>query len=272
MQLAGPGVFGPPKDRAAAVAVLRAAVAAGVNHIDTCDYYGPHVVNEIIREALHPYPDDLTLVTKVGARRGDDASWIPAQSPAELTAAVHDNLRNLGLDTIPVVNLRLMGHGFAPEEGPIEPQWSTLARLQEQGLIGRLGLSHATAAQVREARAIAPVVCVQNMYNLARRADDALIDALAAEGAAPKTAYVPYFPLGGFAPLQSQALDAVAARLGATPMQIALAWLLHRAPNVLLIPGTLSVAHLSENLAAGELVLPEAVMGELEGIGAAGAH
>jgi aryl-alcohol dehydrogenase-like predicted oxidoreductase len=265
MQLAGPGVFGPPKDRAAAVAVLRAAVAAGVNHIDTCDYYGPHVVNEIIREALHPYPDDLTLVTKVGARRGADASWIPAQSPAELTAAVHDNLRNLGLETIPVVNLRLMGHGFAPAEGPIEPQWSTLAGLRDQGLIRHLGLSHATAAQVREANAIAPVICVQNMYNLARRGDDALIDALAAEGAA----YVPYFPLGGFAPIQSQTLTAVAERLGATPMQVALAWLLYRAPNVLLIPGTSSLAHLRENLAAGELVLPEAVMDELEGIGAA---
>jgi len=263
MQLAGPGVFGPPKDRAQAVAVLREAVARGVNHIDTCDYYGPHVVNEIIREALHPYPDDLTLVTKIGARRGADASWIPAQSPAELTAAVHDNLRNLGLDVLPAVNLRLMG-GMAPTEGPIEPMWSTLAELQRQGLVRHLGLSNATAAQVREAARVAPVVCVQNMYNLAHRHDDALIDSLAADG----VAYVPYFPLGGFAPLQSRTLDAVAARLGATPMQVALAWLLRRAPNVLLIPGTSSVAHLRENLAAGEIVLSEAVMGELEGIGA----
>ncbi len=262
MQLAGPGVFGPPKDRAEAVAVLRAAVAAGVNHIDTCDYYGPHVVNEIIREALHPYDADLTLVTKVGARRGADASWIPAQSPAELIAAVHDNLKNLGVETIHAVNLRLMG-GMHPTEGPIEPQWSTLVGLQQQGLIQHLGLSNATAAQVREAQAIAPVACVQNMYNLAQRHDDALVDALAGEG----VAYVPYFPLGGFAPLQSAALSAVAKRVGATPLQAALAWLLQRAPNVLLIPGTSSRGHLKENLAAGEIVLPADALAELDGIG-----
>src|SRR4051812_48797166 len=220
MQLAGPHVFGPPRDRAEAVAVLRAAVAAGVNHIDTCDYYGPHVVNEIIREALSPYPDDLTIVTKVGARRGKDASWLPAQSPAELTAAVHDNLRNLRLEQLQVVNMRLMG-GMAPTEGPVEAQIATLADLQRQGLIRHIGISNATAEQVRQAGAIAQIVCVQNHYNLAHRADDALIDALAARG----VAYVPYFPLGGFAPLQSQALDAIAERLGKTPMQVALAWL-----------------------------------------------
>ena len=262
MQLAGPGVFGPPKDRAEAIAVLREAVEAGVNHIDTCDYYGPHVVNEIIREALHPYDGDLTLVTKVGARRGDDASWLPAQSPAELTSAVHDNLRNLGVETLNGVNLRLMG-GMHPSEGPIEPQWSTLAGLQQQGLIQHLGLSNATAAQVQAARAIAPVVCVQNMYNLAHRHDDPLIDSLAADG----TAYVPYFPLGGFAPLQSKALSAVATRLGATPLQVALAWLLQRAPNVLLIPGTSSRGHLRENLAAAEVALPADALAELDGIG-----
>jgi hypothetical protein len=266
MQLAGPHVFGPPRDRAQAVAVLREAVASGVNHIDTCDYYGPHVVNQIIREALHPYDPDLTLVTKVGARRDKDGGWLPAQSPAELTSAVHDNLRNLGVETLHVVNLRLMG-GMAPTEGPIEPQWSTLVGLQQQGLIQHLGISNATAGQVREAQAIAPVACVQNMYNLAQRHDDPLIDALAGQG----VAYVPYFPLGGFAPLQSAALSAVAKRLGATPLQVALAWLLRRSPNVLLIPGTSSVGHLRENLAAAEIALPEDAMAELEGIGAAGA-
>jgi aryl-alcohol dehydrogenase-like predicted oxidoreductase len=265
MRLAGPHVFGPPKDRAQAIGVLREAVARGVNHIDTCDYYGPHVVNEIIREALSPYPDDLTLVTKIGARRGADASWIPAQSPAELTAAVHDNLRNLGLEQLAVVNMRLMG-GMAPTEGPVEEQIATLAELQRQGLVRHIGISNATARQVDQAYAIAQIVCVQNHYNLAHRADDTLIDSLAARG----IAYVPYFPLGGFAPLQSQALDAVAARLGKTPMQVALAWLLQRAPNVLLIPGTSSVAHLRENLAAGEIVLSAAVVGALERIGAAG--
>jgi len=264
MQLAGPHVFGPPKDRAEAVAVLRAAVAAGVNHIDTCDYYGPHVVNQIIREALHPYDPDLTLVTKVGARRDEVGGWLPAQSPAELTSAVHDNLRNLGLESLHAVNLRLMG-GMAPTEGPIEPQWSTLAALQQQGLIQHLGLSNATAAQVREAQAIAPVACVQNMYNLAHRHDDALIDALAGQG----VAYVPYFPLGGFAPLQSKALSGVAKRLGATPLQVALAWLLQRSPNVLLIPGTSSRGHLSENLAAADITLPADALAELEGIGRA---
>jgi pyridoxine 4-dehydrogenase len=263
MQLAGPGVFGPPKDRATALAVLQEAVGKGVNHIDTSDFYGPHVTNQIIREALHPYPDDLVIVTKVGARRGDDASWNPAQSPAELVSAVHDNLRNLGLEALHVVNLRLMG-GFDPTEGTLEPQFSALAELQSQGLIRHLGLSNATAAQVEEASAIAPVVCVQNLYNVARRADDALIDVLAAKG----VAYVPYFPLGGFAPLQSQALSDVAARLGVTPMQAALAWLLHRAPNVLLIPGTSSLGHLRENLAAAEITLSADVLAELNALGA----
>jgi aryl-alcohol dehydrogenase-like predicted oxidoreductase len=267
MQLAGPGVFGPPKDRAAALAVLREAAAQGVNHIDTSDYYGPYVTNQIIREALHPYADDLTIVTKVGAKRGEDASWNPAQSPAELVSAVHDNLRNLGLEAMHVVNLRLMG-GFEPTEGTVEPQFSALAELRKQGLILHLGLSNATAAQVEEASAIAPVVCVQNLYNLARRADDPLIDLLAAKG----IAYVPYFPLGGFAPLQSEALSGVAAGLGATPMQVALAWLLHRAPNILLIPGTSSVAHLRENLSAADIVLSAEVIAELDAIGASQAH
>ena len=265
MQLAGPGVFGPPRDRAAAVAVLRAAAEAGVDHIDTSDFYGPHVTNQIIREALHPYSDDLTIVTKVGAIRGDDAAWLPAQSPAELTQAVHDNLRNLGLDVIDVVNLRLMGAVHGPFEGPIEPQFSTLAALSEQGLIRHLGLSNATAAQVAEAQKIAPVVCVQNQYNLVHREDDALVDSLAAEG----IAYVPFFPLGGFAPIQSDALAALAERLGATPMQVALAWLLARSPNVLLIPGTSSVAHLTENLAAADLDLSDAVMAELDDLATA---
>jgi pyridoxine 4-dehydrogenase len=263
MQLAGPGVFGPPKDHAAALAVLREAIDKGVDHIDTSDFYGPHVTNQIIREALHPYPNDLVIVTKVGARRGDDASWNPAQSPAELVSAVHDNLRNLGLDALHVVNLRLMG-GFDPTEGTVEPQFSALAELQRQGLISHLGLSNATAAQVEEASAIAPVVCVQNLYNLARRADDAMIDVLAAKG----VAYVPYFPLGGFAPLQSQALSDVATRLGVTAMQLALAWLLHRSPNILLIPGTSSLGHLRENLGAAEIALSGEVLAELDAIGA----
>jgi pyridoxine 4-dehydrogenase len=264
MQLAGPGVFGPPKDHAAALAVLREAIDQGVDHIDTSDFYGPHVTNQIIREALRPYPDDLVIVTKVGARRGDDASWNPAQSPAELVSAVHDNLRNLGLDALHVVNLRLMG-GFLPTEGTVEPQFSALAELQHQGLIRHLGLSNATAAQVEEASAIAPVVCVQNLYNLAQRGDDATIDVLAAKG----VAYVPYFPLGGFAPLQSQALSDVAARLGASAMQVALAWLLHRSPNILLIPGTSSLGHLRENLGAAEITLSGEVIAELDAIGAA---
>ena len=259
MQLAGPGVFGPPKDRDNSIAVLRAAVAAGVNHIDTSDFYGPHVTNQIIREALHPYADDLVIVTKVGARRGEDASWLAAQSPAELTQAVHDNLRNLGLDVLDVVNLRLMGGIHGPTEGAIEAQFSTLAELREQGLIRHLGLSNATAAQIAQAQGLAPVVCVQNHYNLVHRADDALIDHLRAQG----IAYVPFFPLGGFAPIQSDALSALAARLDTTPMQVALAWLLARAPNILLIPGTSSVAHLAENLAAADLLLSDAVKANL---------
>ena len=265
MQLAGPGVYGPPKDRAAAVAVLRAAVAAGVDHIDTSDFYGPHVTNQIIREALHPYPDDLVIVTKVGAKRGPDASWNPAFSAEELTQAVHDNLRHLGVDVLDVVNLRLMFDVHGPAEGPIEAPLSVLADLQRRGLIRRIGLSNATRQQVAEGRRITEIVCVQNQYNLAHRGDDALIDALAASG----TAYVPFFPLGGFSPLQSTALSAVAAELGATPMQVALAWLLRRAPNILLIPGTSSLGHLRENLAAAELTLPDDAMATLDGIGAA---
>lgn len=262
MQLAGPGVFGPPRDRAEAVAVLRAAVAAGVNHIDTSDFYGPHVTNQIIREALHPYPQDLVIVTKVGAVRGEDASWRPAQSPAELTRAVHDNLRNLGLQRIDVVNLRLMGDIHAPSEGPLEAQFEALARLREEGLIAHLGLSNVTAAQVAQAQAIAPVVCVQNQYNLVHRADDALVDALAGQG----IAYVPFFPLGGFSPIQSEALTAIAADLGLTAMQVALAWLLARSANVLLIPGTSRLAHLAQNLAAADVVLPPAILARLDAI------
>jgi aryl-alcohol dehydrogenase-like predicted oxidoreductase len=263
MQLAGPGVFGPPKDHAAALAVLREAAAAGIDHIDTSDFYGPHITNQLIREALHPYPDNLTIVTKLGARRGEDASWIPAQSPAELTQAVHDNLRNLGLDQLHVVNLRIMGDVHAPSEGTIAPQFATLAALQAQGLIQHLGLSNATRTQIAEARTIAPVVCVQNQYNLAHRDDDALIDELADSG----IAYVPFFPLGGFTPLQSSTLSEVASSLGATPMQVALAWLLHRAPNLLLIPGTSSVAHLRENLAASGLTLRPETLSALDTIG-----
>ncbi|CAM3103239.1 aldo/keto reductase family oxidoreductase [Methylobacterium mesophilicum] len=265
MQLAGPGVYGPPKDRGAAVAVLREAVAEGVDHIDTSDFYGPHVTNQIIREALHPYPDDLVIVTKVGAKRGPDASWNPAFSTEELTQAIHDNLRNLGVDALDVVNLRLMFDAHGPAEGSIEAPLTVLAELQRQGLIRRIGLSNATHAQVAEGRRIAEIVCVQNQYNLAHRADDALIDALAEAG----TAYVPFFPLGGFSPLQSTALSEVAAELGATPMQVALAWLLRRAPNILLIPGTGSLGHLRENLAAAALSLPEDAMATLNGIGAA---
>ncbi|NKJ42275.1 oxidoreductase [Novosphingobium sp. SG720] len=265
MQLAGPGVFGPPRDRQEAVAVVRAAVAAGVNHIDTSDFYGPHITNQILREALHPYGPDLTIVTKVGAVRGDDASWLPAQSPAQLTQAVHDNLRNLGLERLDVVNLRLMGDVHAPSEGSVEQQFSALARLQDQGLIAHLGLSNATPAQVAQAQAIAPVACVQNHYNLVHRGDDAMIDELAAQG----IAYVPFFPLGGFSPIQSDALSALAGDLGATPMQVALAWLLARSPNILLIPGTSRTAHLHENLAAAELNLPAPVQAQLDAIGAA---
>jgi len=263
MQLAGPGVFGPPKDRAVAVAVLREAVAAGVDHIDTSDFYGPFIVNQIIREALHPYPANLTIVTKVGAVRGADASWNPAQSPAELTSAVHDNLRNLGVDVLDVVNLRITGDIHAPSEGSIAERFAALAELQHKGLIRHLGLSNVTPAQVAEAERIAPVVCVQNHYNLVHRHDDALIDELAKK----KIAYVPFFPLGGFSPIQSGALSGIAEQLGATPMQVALAWLLARAPNILLIPGTSSLNHLRENLAAAELVLGEDVRSELEKIG-----
>jgi len=261
MQLAGPGVFGAPRDPQAALAVLREAVARGVNHIDTSDFYGPHVTNQLIREALHPYPDELVLVTKVGARRGAGASWLPASSRQELTQAVHDNLRNLRVDALDVVNLRSM-FAHDPAEGSIEAPLTVLADLQRQGLVRHIGLSNVTATQVAEARGICTIVCVQNHYNLAHRADDALIDALAGAG----IAYVPFFPLGGFTPLQSSALSQVARRLGATPMQVALAWLLARAPNILLIPGTSSVAHLRENLAAAELGLPKDAFAALDRI------
>jgi aryl-alcohol dehydrogenase-like predicted oxidoreductase len=265
MQLAGPGVFGPPRDRDAALAVLREAVASGVDHIDTSDFYGPHVTNQIIREALAPYPGDLTIVTKIGATRGDDASWRPAFGADQLERAVHDNLANLGLETLDVVNLRIMFDMHGPAEGSIAKWLEVLAGLQRQGLVRHIGLSNATMTQVKEGRGIAQIVCVQNEYNLARRDDDALIDALAEDG----IAYVPFFPLGGFSPLQSDALSRVAQGLNATPMQVALAWLLRRSPNILLIPGTSSVAHLRENLAAAELVLPDEVMAELDGIGRA---
>ena len=262
MQLAGPGVFGPPKDHGAALAVLREAIARGVNHIDTSDFYGPHVTNQIIREALHPYPDDLVIVTKISARRGADGSWIPAFSREELIHAVHDNLRNLGLDVLDVVNLRSMFDIHGPAEGSLEAPLTVLAELQRRGLIRHIGLSNVTPTQVAEGRRICEIVCVQNQYNLAHRDDDALIDQLARDG----IAYVPFFPLGGFHPLQSSTLSAVAARLGATPMQVALAWLLRRAPNILLIPGTSSVAHLRENLAAAELDLPDDALKELDGV------
>jgi len=267
MQLAGPGVFGPPKDHQAALAVLRAAVAGGVNHIDTSDFYGPHVTNRLIREALAPYPDDLVIVTKIGARRGADRSWIPAFSAEELTQAVHDNLRNLGLDVLEVVNLRIMFDAHGPAEGSIEAPLTVLAELQRQGLVRHIGLSNVTPAQIAQGRRICEIVCVQNHYNVAHRTDDALIDALAGGG----IAYVPYFPLGGFTPLQSSTLSDIAQRLRATPMQVALAWLLRRAPNILLIPGTSSVAHLQENLAAAELDLPDDTMVALDGISAAAA-
>jgi pyridoxine 4-dehydrogenase len=261
MQLAGPRVFGPPKDRDAAIAVLRDAVASGVNHIDTSDFYGPHVANQLIREALHPYPDDLVIVTKVGAVRGADASWIPALTPAELTRGVHDNIRNLRVDALDVVNLRVGGiHG--PSEGSIEQQFATLAALQRQGLIRQLGVSNVTSGQLKQARGIAEVVCVQNHYNLAHRGDDALLAELTDGG----IAYVPFFPLGGFTPLQSSTLSEVATQLGATPMQTALAWLLHRAPNILLIPGTSSVGHLHENLAATKVLLSDEVLARLNAI------
>ncbi|TIP01314.1 MAG: aldo/keto reductase family oxidoreductase [Mesorhizobium sp.] len=262
MQLAGKGVFGPPKDHDAAIAVLREAVAQGVNHIDTSDYYGPYVTNKLIREALSPYPDDLTIVTKIGARRGEDASWLPAFTADELEQAVHDNLRNLGLELMDVVNLRIMFGVHGPAEGSIEAQVTKLAELQRKGLVRHIGLSNVTRAQIAESRKICDIVCVQNQYNLAHRNDDALIDQLARDG----IAYVPFFPLGGFSPLQSSTLSDVAERLGATPMQVALAWLLQRSPNILLIPGTSSVAHLRENLAAAELELSADVLRELEGV------
>lgn len=266
MQLAGPHVFGAPKDRPAAIAVLREAIASGVNHIDTSDFYGPHVTNQIIREALHPYPEALTIVTKVGGRRGEDGSWHPAASPAELKQAVHDNLRNLGLDVLDVVNMRLWGNnGMTPAEGSLAEPFTALAALQQQGLIHHLGVSHVTAKQVEEARGIAPIVCVQNLYNLAHREDERLIDDLAEKG----IAYVPYFPLGGFTPLQSSTLSEVSAGLDATPMQVALAWLLHRAPNILLIPGTSTLAHLRENLAAAALELPPEMLERLDSIASA---
>ena len=261
MQLAGPHVFGPPKDRDEAVAVLREVVELGINHIDTSDYYGPYVTNEIIKEALHPYPEGLHIVTKVGARRDEQGGWPPARTPAELREQVHDNLRRLGLDVIDVVNLR-MGGFEEPEPGSIAEQFTALVELQEQGLIRHIGLSTVNADQLAEAQAIAPVVCVQNMYNIARRADDALVDSTARQG----IAFVPYFPLGGFNPLQSDTLQAAADRLGATPLATALAWLLRRSPNILLIPGTSSVEHLRENVAAAELDI-DAVAAELDGLG-----
>jgi len=265
MQLAGPGVWGPPKDPDMAVAVLREAVAAGVNHIDTSDFYGPHVTNQIIRQALHPYPAGLVIVTKLGARRGPDMSWQPAYSPEDLTAGVHDNLRNLGLDAIDIVNLRVPGAIHEPAEGPIAEQVTALAELQRKGLIRHIGLSNVTAAQVAEAQAITDIVCVQNNYNVAYRHDDALIDDLARQG----IAYVPFFPLGGFLPLHSAVLSSVAERVGATPMQVAQAWLLRRSSNMLLIPGTSSIAHLRENLAASELTLSPQILAELDGMEAA---
>lgn len=262
MQLAGPGVFGPPKDRKAAVAVLREAIAQGVNHIDTSDIYGPHVTNEIIREALHPYREGLVIATKVGAVRGPSGSWEPALSATDIERAVHDNLRNLGVDVLDVVNLRAMFSAAGPAEGSIEAPLTALAELQRRGLIRHIGLSNVTAAQISEGRKHTDIVCVQNHYNLTHRRDDALIDELAAL----RIAYVPFYPLGGFSPLQSSTLDTVAARLGATPMQVALAWLLRRSPNVLPIPGTSSLAHLGENLASASIVLSAEDLATLNGL------
>jgi aryl-alcohol dehydrogenase-like predicted oxidoreductase len=264
MQLAGPGVFGPPKDRNSALAVLRDAVASGVNHIDTSDFYGPHITNQLIREALHPYPENLVIVTKISAKRGAEGSWTPALSREELIQAVHDNLRNLWLDVLDVVNFRSMHGIHGPVEGSIEEPLTVLAELQRQGLIRHIGVSNVTPTQIEEATRITPIVCVQNLYNVAHRHDDALIDSLTAQG----VAYVPFFPLGGFTPLQSTALSNVASELGATPMQVALAWLLQRAPNILLIPGTSSLAHLHENLAAGQLTLPPQSLTSLNEIAA----
>jgi pyridoxine 4-dehydrogenase len=263
MQLAGPHVFGPPKDRKEAIAVLREAIEAGVDHIDTSDAYGPHVTNQIIKEALSPYPDQLALVTKIGARRGATGTWDPAMSAAELESTVHENLKNLGLDVLEVVNLRAM-FGQVPTEGSIEAPLTALLKLQEKGLVKHIGLSNVTAAQVAEGRKLAKIVCVQNLYNIALRTDDALVDSLAKDG----IAYVPFFPLGGFSPLQSKTLDDVAKKAGATPMQTALAWLLHRSPNILLIPGTSSRGHLKENLAAASLKLDKDALAALDGVGA----
>lgn len=263
MQLAGKGVFGPPEDRHGAIAVLREAIESGVNHVDTSDYYGPHVTNQIIREALHPYADDLVIVTKIGAVRGEDASWKPAMSAEQITRAAHDNLRNLGLDVLDVVNLRMMFSAHGPAEGSLEAPLTALAELQQKGLIRHIGLSNVTPTQVAQARKIADIVCVQNQYNLAHRADDALIDELTAAN----VAYVPFFPLGGFTPLQSTALSDVATTLDATPMQVALAWLLQRAPNILLIPGTSSLTHLRENFAAATLELPGDMLRVLDDVG-----
>jgi pyridoxine 4-dehydrogenase len=260
MQLAGPGVFGPPKDRTVAVAVLREAIELGVNHVDTSDFYGPHITNQIIREALHPYPDDLVIVTKISARRGEDGSWLPAFSREELTQAVHDNLKNLGLDVLEVVNLRAMFDVHGPAEGSLEAPLRVLANLQRQGLVRHIGLSNVTATQVKDGRRICEIVCVQNQYNVVQRTDDALIDDLARDG----IPYVPFFPLGGFSPLQSSTLSEVAVRLGAKPMQVALAWLLRRSPNILLIPGTSSVEHLRENIAAVGLEIPSDAMQEMD--------
>ena len=265
MQLAGPGVFGPPKDRDAAIALLRQAVASGVNHIDTSDFYGPHITNQLIREALHPYPHDLVIVTKVGALRGEDGSWIPALEPQAIKRGVYDNLRNLGVDALDVVNVRIFGNVHTPAEGSIEKQVAALAELKHQGLVRHIGLSNVTSAQVAEAQSIAQIVCVQNQYNLVQREDDALVDELAGKG----IAYVPFFPLGGFTPIQSSLLSKVAQTIGATPMQVALAWLLHRAPNILLIPGTSSLEHLRENMQAAQWSLPEAERAQLDAIGQA---
>jgi len=263
MQLAGPGVFGPPKDEARAIQVLRDAIAAGVRHIDTSDFYGPHLTNQLIKKALHPYPEDLIIVTKVGARRDEKGGWLPAFSPDELVSAIEDNLRNLDLGVLEVVNLRSMINPQKPTEGSLEPQLRALMELKEQGVIRHIGLSNVTARQVEEAQQLTEIACVQNLYNLANRDDDALIDKLAAQG----IPYVPFFPLGGFTPLQSTQLTQVAQQLNATPMQVALAWLLQRSPNILLIPGTSSPEHLRENLAAAQLALPDEALAALDDIG-----
>ena len=267
MQLAGPAVYGPPRDRDEAVAVLREAVASGVDHLDTSDYYGPYVVNEIIREALYPYPDDLVIVTKLGARRTPDTAWLPALSPEQLESGLRDNLQRLGLETMYAANLRCMGSGHGPQEGSMRPQLETMAELQRRGLLRHIGISNATRAQVEEALSFVPIVCVQNHYNLVHREDDGMIDWLAGQG----IAYVPFFPLGGFTPLQSEELNSIAAGIGATPMQVALAWLLQRSPNILLIPGTSSRTHLRENLAAAELELSDETVRRLNAIGGAAA-